>query len=248
MKGTLIMSKTVTPYNDATRTKKEQVEEMFDNIAHRYDFLNHLLSAGIDITWRKKAVKFISTIQPKRILDVASGTGDFAFEALNLNPDKIIAFDLSEGMMAYGRAKAIKLNAADKVIFIKGDSEKMPFADNEFDAITVGFGVRNFEHLQVGLREMYRVTRPGGKIAILEASQPHNTIIRAVFGLYFGKVVPMIGRLFSKDARAYSYLPESVKVFPEGLEFVKILEDIGFRNIKWQPLTFGACAFYSMEK
>ena len=242
------MSKTVTPYNDATRTKKEQVEEMFDNIAHRYDFLNHLLSAGIDITWRKKAVKFISTIQPKRILDVASGTGDFAFEALNLNPDKIIAFDLSEGMMAYGRAKAIKLNAADKVIFIKGDSEKMPFADNEFDAITVGFGVRNFEHLQVGLREMYRVTRPGGKIAILEASQPHNTIIRAVFGLYFGKVVPMIGRLFSKDARAYSYLPESVKVFPEGLEFVKILEDIGFRNIKWQPLTFGACAFYSMEK
>ena len=242
------MSKTVTPYNDATRTKKEQVEEMFDNIAHRYDFLNHLLSAGIDITWRKKAIKFIGNVQPKKILDVASGTGDFAFEALNLNPEKIIAFDLSEGMMNYGRAKAVKLNAAHKVIFVKGDSEKMPFADNEFDAITVGFGVRNFEHLEVGLREMYRVTRPGGKIAILEASQPHNTIIRAVFGLYFGKVVPMIGRLFSKDARAYSYLPESVKVFPEGFEFVKILENIGFRNIKWQPLTFGACAFYSMEK
>ena len=242
------MSKTVTPYNDATRTKKEQVEEMFDNIAHRYDFLNHLLSMGIDITWRKKAVKFIGTIQPKRILDVASGTGDFAFEALILKPEKVTGFDLSEGMMKYGRAKAAKLNVSDIVEFVKGDSEIMPFADNSFDAITVGFGVRNFEHLEAGLREMYRVTRPGGKVAILEASQPQNTIIRALFGLYFGKVVPIIGRLFSKDARAYSYLPESVAVFPEGFEFVKILENIGYRNIKWQPLTFGACAFYSMEK
>jgi len=242
------MSKTVTPYNDASRTKKEQVEEMFDNIAHRYDFLNHLLSLGIDITWRKKAVKFIGSIQPKKILDVASGTGDFAFEALKLNPDKITGFDLSEGMMNYGRAKAAKMNVAEIVEFVKGDSEKMPFADNSFDAITVGFGVRNFENLEAGLREMHRVTRPGGKIAILEASQPQNTILRALFGLYFGNIVPMIGRMFSKDARAYSYLPESVKAFPEGFEFIKILENIGFRNIKWQPLTFGACAFYSMEK
>ena len=242
------MSKTVTPYNDTTRTKKEQVEEMFDNIAHRYDFLNHLLSLGIDITWRRKAVKFIGTIQPKKILDLASGTGDFAFEALRLNPEKVIGFDLSEGMMNYGRAKAVKLNVANVVEFVKGDSEKMPFADNSFDAVTVGFGVRNFEHLETGLREMLRVTRPGGKVAILEASQPQNTIIRALYGLYFGNVVPMIGRLFSKDARAYSYLPESVKAFPEGFEFVKILENIGFVNIKWQPLTFGACAFYSMEK
>ncbi len=242
------MAKTVTPYNDTTRTKKEQVEEMFDNIAHRYDFLNHLLSAGIDITWRKKAVRYIGGIKPKNILDVASGTGDFAFEAISLNPDKVIGFDLSEGMMNYGRAKAEKLNVAGKVQFVKGDSERMPFADNSFDAITVGFGVRNFEHLEAGLKEMYRVVRPGGRVAILEASQPGNTIIRAVFGLYFGKVVPMIGRMFSKDARAYSYLPESVSVFPQGFEFVKILENIGFRNIKWQPLTFGACAFYSMEK
>ena len=242
------MSKTVTPYNDTTRTKKEQVEEMFDNIAHRYDFLNHLLSLGIDITWRRKAVKFIGTIQPKKILDLASGTGDFAFEALRLNPEKVIGFDLSEGMMNYGRAKAVKLNVANVVEFVKGDSEKMPFADNSFDAVTVGFGVRNFEHLETGLREMLRVTRPGGKVAILEASQPQNTIIRALYGLYFGNVVPMIGRLFSKDARAYSYLPESVKAFPEGFEFVKILENIGFVNIKWQPLTFGACAFYQMEK
>lgn len=241
------MSKAVTPYND-TRTKKAQVEEMFDNIAHRYDFLNHLLTLGIDIIWRKKAVKFIGTIQPKKILDVASGTGDFAFEALTLNPHKVVGFDLSEGMMNYGRQKAIDLKVEHIVEFVKGDSEKMPFDDNSFDAITVGFGVRNFENLEAGLKEMYRVTRSGGKIAILEASMPRNTIIRALHGLYFGKIVPLVGRLFSKDARAYNYLPESVRVFPEGLEFVRILENIGFRNIEWQPLTFGACAFYKMEK
>ena len=241
------MSKPVTPYND-TRSKKEQVEEMFDNIAHRYDFLNHLLTMGIDITWRKKAVKYIGGNNPQNILDVASGTGDFAFEALSLKPKKVIGFDLSEGMMRYGREKATRLNVAHIVEFIKGDSEKMPFADNTFDAITVGFGVRNFENLEAGLKEMYRVAKPGARIAILEASMPHNTIFRALFSLYFGKIVPVIGKLFSKDARAYNYLPESVKVFPEGLEFVKILEKIGFVKVKWQPLTFGACAFYAMEK
>lgn len=242
------MSNAVTPYNDASRSKKEQVEEMFDNIAHRYDFLNHLLSLGIDITWRKKAVKYIGSVQPKRILDVASGTGDFAFEALSLRPEKIIGFDLSEGMMNYGREKAKKMNVSDIVEFVKGEVEKMPFNDNSFDAITVGFGVRNFDNLSDGLREMHRVLRVGGKVAILEASMPQNTIIRSLFGLYFGKVVPFVGKLFSKDARAYDYLPKSVLAFPHGLEFVQILENIGFRNVKWQPLTFGACAFYTMEK
>jgi demethylmenaquinone methyltransferase / 2-methoxy-6-polyprenyl-1,4-benzoquinol methylase len=241
------MSNIVTPYND-TRNKKKQVEEMFDNIAYRYDFLNHLLSLGIDILWRKKAVRYIGTIKPKTILDVASGTGDFAFEALSLHPNKIIGFDLSEGMMKFGREKARKMNVSDRVEFVKGDSEKMPFADNSFDAVTVGFGVRNFENLEEGLREMYRVTRPGGRIAILEASMPKNAIIHGFFSLYFGKIVPLIGKLFSKDARAYSYLPESVLAFPHGLEFVRILENIGFTNVKWEPLTFGTCAFYSMEK
>lgn len=241
------MGSTVTPYND-NRSKKAQVEEMFDNIAHRYDFLNHLLSLGIDITWRKKAVKFIGGIAPKKILDVASGTGDFAFEALSLNPDKVIGFDLSEGMMKYGRAKAAKLQVEHTVEFVKGDSEKMPFPDNSFDAVTVGFGVRNFENLEAGLKEIHRVLRSGGRVAILEASMPKNTIIRALFSLYFGKIVPLIGRLLSKDARAYSYLPESVLVFPEGLEFVKILENIGFTKVEWQPITFGACALYKMEK
>lgn len=238
---------TVTPYQDQ-RSKKEQVEEMFDNIAHRYDFLNHLLTLGIDITWRKKAVKYISGIQPKKILDVASGTGDFAFEALSIKPEKIIGFDLSEGMMNYGRMKAQKLNVTGVVEFVKGDSEKMPFSDKSFDAITVGFGVRNFENLETGLAEMHRVLKPGGRVAILEASAPQNTIFRWFFSLYFGKIVPLIGKLFSKDARAYNYLPESVAVFPCGLELVKILENIGFTKVRWQPLTFGACAFYTMEK
>jgi demethylmenaquinone methyltransferase/2-methoxy-6-polyprenyl-1,4-benzoquinol methylase len=242
------MTKIVTPYNDQQRSKKQQVEEMFDNIAHRYDFLNHLLSLGIDISWRKKAVKEIGKVNPKTILDVASGTGDFAFQALSLKPDKIIGFDLSEGMLKYGRQKAIEMKVDNVVEFVKGDSEQMPFADNTFDAMTVGFGVRNFEHLTVGLAEMHRVMRPGGRVAILEASNPPNAIIRWFYSLYFSNIVPMIGKLVSKDSRAYSYLPESVKAFPEGLEFVKILENIGFKNVKWQPLTFGACAMYLMEK
>lgn len=221
---------------------------MFDNIAHRYDFLNRLLSLGIDRTWRKKAVNYLSAIQPKQILDVATGTGDFAFEALVLDPQKVTGYDISEGMMQYGRQKAASMNEANRVEFIKGESENMPFGDHTFDAITVGFGVRNFENLQQGLREMHRVLKPGGRVAILEISQPPNTIIRQLYGLYFHHVLPFVGRLFSRDVRAYTYLPESVKAFPEGLEFVKILENIGFRNVKWQPLTFGSCAFYSMEK
>lgn len=241
------MSQIVTPY-DTERSKKEQVEEMFDNIAYRYDFLNHLLTFGIDIIWRKKAIKSLQSIRPKRILDVATGTGDFAMEALSLKPEKIVGFDLSEGMMRYGKEKANKMGVLNIVEFVKGDSEQMPFADNSFDAITVGFGVRNFENLEAGLREIHRVLRPGGRAAVLEASMPRNAIIRALYSLYFGKIVPLIGKTISKDARAYSYLPESVKAFPEGLEFVQILENIGFRNVQYAPLTFGACAFYQMEK
>ena len=242
------MAKIVTPYNDETRGKKEQVEEMFDNIARRYDFLNHLLSLGIDIRWRKKAVKYIGGINPRKVLDIATGTGDFALEALVLKPDKVTGLDISEGMMKYGREKAKAMHVENVVEFVKGDSEKMEFTDNSFDAITVGFGVRNFENLEAGLREMLRVLKPGGRVAILEASQPPNTIIRFVFGLYFNYIVPAVGRLFSKDVRAYTYLPESVSVFPSGFEFIKILENIGFRNVEWKPLTLGACALYTMEK
>lgn len=238
---------TVKPYNDP-RSKKQQVEEMFDNIAHRYDFLNHLLTLGIDIGWRKKAIRFLAPFQPKQIIDIATGTGDFAIAALSLNPEKVIGFDLSDKMMDIGRSKAKQANAEQVLQFIQGDSEKMPFATESFDAITVGFGVRNFEHLEAGLQEMFRVLKMGGHVAILEASMPKNAILRWLFSLYFGKIVPLVGQWFSKDARAYAYLPESVKAFPEGNDFVKILEATGFKNVKWTPLTFGACAFYTMEK
>ncbi len=242
------MSTTVTPYNDASKTKKEQVEQMFDNIAHRYDFLNHLLSAGIDRSWRKNAVKHIGEIKPKQILDVATGTGDFAFESLSLNPDKIVGFDISEGMLNVGRQKAIE-SKTDKIVeFVKGDSEGMPFATDTFDAITVGFGVRNFEHLEVGLKEMLRVMKPNGRVAILEVSQPHNALVRFFYSIYFTYVLPTVGKLFSKDARAYSYLPESVKAFPQGQAFVDILKKVGYKNIVWTPLTLGTCAMYTAEK
>lgn len=241
------MSKTVTPYQDDARSKKEQVREMFDNIAHRYDFLNHLLSLGIDKLWRKKAINHLAPIAPKKILDVATGTGDFAVEALRLNPELIIGLDLSDGMMEFGRKKANALKQSHRMQFVVGDSENLAFADHYFDGMTVGFGVRNFENLRKGLSEMRRVLRPGGRLVILEISQPHQFPFRQLYGLYFKGILPLIGRLFSKDHRAYTYLPESVSVFPEGPEFLRILEETGFRNCKWQPLTFGTCAMYTCE-
>ncbi len=242
------MSNTVTPYNEKDRSKKEQVEEMFDNIAGRYDFLNRLLSLGIDISWRKKAVAFLAPSQPKKIIDVATGTGDFAFELLSLKPEKVVGYDLSEKMLQVGREKSSKRNTTQQIEFIKGDSELMPFGDNEFDAITVGFGVRNFENLEKGLSEMYRILKPNGKVAILEVSRPHNRFIRTIYDLYFRYILPLVGKMFSKDVRAYNYLPESVVAFPQGTDFVAILNKIGFKKAQWQPLTLGTCALYTCEK
>jgi demethylmenaquinone methyltransferase/2-methoxy-6-polyprenyl-1,4-benzoquinol methylase len=246
--STKIMNKTVTPYNKPDSTKKEEVKEMFDNIAHRYDFLNRLLSLGIDVTWRRKAIKFLKPSNPKIILDLATGTGDFAMEALKLKPKEVIGLDLSNEMMDVGRKKANTHNVSSIVSFIQGDSELMPFEDNYFDAITVGFGVRNFENLEKGLLEMKRVLKTGGKIAILEAAKPVNPILRWIFDIYFQYILPLVGKLLSKDHRAYSYLPESVNAFPEGEKFVAILNKIGFKQSKWIPLTFGICAFYTCEK
>ncbi|MFN8276114.1 MAG: bifunctional demethylmenaquinone methyltransferase/2-methoxy-6-polyprenyl-1,4-benzoquinol methylase UbiE [Chitinophagales bacterium] len=237
----------VTPYN-SNKPKKAQVEEMFDNIAPTYDFLNHFLSAGIDRRWRKKAIDYIGGIEPKVILDLATGTGDFAVEALRLNPTEVIGGDISEQMMAVGRGKANRLNASDRLTFQQVDAEKMAFPDNKFDAITVGFGVRNYEHLEAGLREMHRVLRPGGRIAILEVSQPTSFPMKQLFGIYFFGVLPLLGKLFSKDARAYTYLPESVDAFPSGTAFTDILNRCGFVHCTYQPLTFGICAFYTCEK
>lgn len=237
----------VLPYNQ-NEQKSEQIETMFDNIAHRYDFLNHLLSAGIDITWRKRAIRELAMIGPKSILDMASGTGDFAFEALALNPTKVIAVDLSQNMLNVGIVKSKTKDKGSVINWVKGDSENLAYMENHFDAITVGFGVRNFQNLDKGLSELVRVLKPGGMIAILEPSFPTNLILKLLFSIHFQYITPLVGKLFSKDASAYSYLPDSVSAFPEGANFCKLLEKAGFTDTKHLPLTFGMCALYIARK
>lgn len=243
------MAKHVTPYQKEDATKKQQVEEMFDNIAHRYDFLNHLLSAGIDNLWRRKAIKHIGKYNPKLVMDMATGTGDFAIDTVERLPvEKVVGFDLSEEMLAIGRKKSAKKSLENKIEYVKGDSEKMQYSDNTFDAMTAGFGVRNFENLEAGLSEMLRVLKPGAPLVILEVSQPKKFPMKQIFGIYFKVILPIIGRLFSKDHRAYTYLPESVEAFPHGDDFTNILKKIGFKNAKHHNLTFGICAMYTCEK
>lgn len=237
----------VTPYNSA-ESKKQQVEEMFDNIAGRYDLLNHTLSLGIDHFWRWRAINYLKAGKPKHVLDMATGTGDFAMAALRLKPEQVVGIDIAEKMLDVGKVKAKRKGVSEKVVFLKGDSEHILAQDNSFDAITVGFGVRNFENLDKGLSELNRVLEPGGRMVILEISQPRMFPMRQIFQLYFTVILPAIGLLVSKDPRAYTYLPESVAAFPEGPDFVKRLEQAGFRNVKWKPLTFGICAMYTSEK
>ena len=215
---------TVLPYKDKQDTKKKQVASMFDNISGQYDFLNHFLSLGIDILWRKKAIKLLKADQPKLILDIATGTGDFAIEALALKPDKVIGVDISQGMLEVGKKK-LKKKGLDHLIELQmGDSERLLFDDNKFDAIIVAFGVRNFEHLEQGLKDMYRVLKSGGKVVILEFSKPRTFPFKQVYQFYFKWILPKIGRLISKDNSAYTYLPESVNEFPDGKDFIGILE------------------------
>lgn len=242
------MAETVIPYKEKTNTKKEQVAEMFDNISHRYDFLNHFLSLGIDKLWRKKAVRILSKTNPKIILDVATGTGDFAIESLSLKPKKVVGIDISNGMLDKGRIK-IKKNKQEDIIELKyGDSENIPFKDNYFDAITVAFGVRNFENLEKGLSEMKRVLKPGGMAVVLEFSKPKAFPIKQIYNLYFHKILPGIGKLVSKDASAYTYLPESVEAFPEGKVFEDILTKVGFDFKETHPLFFGISSIYVVQK
>lgn len=239
---------TVAPYQDSDKNKKEQVEQMFDNIAPKYDFLNHFLSLGIDKLWRKKAVRILSTFQPKRILDVASGTGDFAITTARLKVDEIVGFDLSEQMLKVGEEKVRKLGLEKLIKFKKGDSEAMPFDNDEFDAITVAFGVRNFEHLQEGLDEFLRVLKTDGVAIILEFSKPRYFPFKQLYRFYFFHILPLVGRMVSKDASAYSYLPESVMAFPDDQVMLKILRDTGFRKVSQKRLTLGIATIYIAQK
>ena len=240
------MSKQVTPYTNSQATKKEQVADMFNNISGTYDFLNHFMSLGIDVIWRKKAIRELVELQPQYMLDVATGTGDFAFEALRiLKPAKIIGVDISKGMLEVARQKIDKRNLQDVFEAQLGDSEKLLFEDNTFDAITVAYGVRNFEDLDKGLGDMFRVLKPGGKVVILEFSKPKVFPVKQGSNFYFKYITPTIGRVFSKDASAYTYLPESVAAFPDGSDFTARMQTAGFRQTKARPLAFGICSIYT---
>lgn len=221
---------------------------MFDNIAPKYDFLNHFLSLGIDKLWRKKAIRILSGYQTDYILDVATGTGDFAVAAAKLKPRKIIGFDLSEQMLSVGRDKVARLGLDDLIEFQKGDSEDMPFTDGQFDAITVAFGVRNFENLENGLKEFFRVLKSEGVAVILEFSKPRYFPMKQFYLFYFFKILPFVGRLVSKDSSAYSYLPASVMAFPDDQKFISVLQNVGFTNCRQVRLTFGIATIYIAQK
>lgn len=237
----------VKPYRP-DGSKKDQVAEMFNNIAGRYDFLNHFFSLGIDVLWRRKAIRLLKPLKPKRMLDIATGTGDFAFEALRLHPEKVIGVDISAGMVNVGKEKVIKRKKSDVIELKIGDSEQLEFPDESFDAITVGFGVRNFENLEKGLGEMARVLKPGGQAAILEFSKPKMFPIRQLYFFYFKFIMPVIGRIVSKDQSAYTYLPQSVMAFPEGEAFVAIALKSGFSKCRTYPVSGGIAAIYLAEK
>lgn len=239
---------TLVPYKEKQAGKKEQIAEMFNNISKRYDLLNHLLSLGIDILWRKKAIKMLQPEKPKLILDIATGTGDFAIEALALNPEQIIGVDISEGMLDVGRKKLKKMGLSEKITLQLGDSEKLLFNDNKFDAVIVSFGVRNFEHLEAGLKDMYRVLKPGGTTVIIEFSKPEAFPLKQGYNFYFKSILPTIGKLISRDKAAYTYLPESVQQFPYGQEFLEILEKVGFKETRCKRLAFGISSIYMAKK
>ncbi len=227
------------------RGKKRQVAAMFDAIAPRYDLLNRILSAGVDRRWRRQAVEMIASEQPRRVLDVATGTADLAIEvARRLPVERVVGVDIAESMLHIGRQKVAQLGLNERVVLRKGDAEKLPFSDAQFDAVLVAFGVRNFENLDRGLRESYRVLRPGGVLVVLEFSRPRVPVIRTLYRWYAHHVLPRIGAWLSRDEGAYRYLPASVEVFPDGPDFLQRMEKAGFRDLQWKPLTFGIASLY----
>ncbi|MHA6279710.1 bifunctional demethylmenaquinone methyltransferase/2-methoxy-6-polyprenyl-1,4-benzoquinol methylase UbiE [Salinimicrobium sp. CAU 1759] len=242
------MGKKITPYKDSDLGKKKQVEQMFDTISTNYDGLNRVISFGIDVKWRKKVVKMVSETNPQAVLDIATGTGDLAISLARTGAKRIVGLDLSEGMLAVGRKKIKEEELTGKIEMIQGDSEALPFEDNSFDAITVAFGVRNFENLEKGLAEILRVLKPGGIFVILETSVPTNFPLKQGYYFYTKNLLPLIGKLFSKDKVAYSYLSESAAAFPYGEKLNNILKEIGFIDVSHKPQTMGVATIYSASK
>lgn len=241
------MSK-VKPYKNSDRTKKEQVTKMFDNISNEYDSLNRVISFGIDVKWRNKVVSLVNNSSPETILDVATGTGDLAINLVKTNAKKIIGLDISDGMLEVGRKKISKKELGSTIEMVLGDSENLLFEANSFDAITVAFGVRNFENLDKGLSEIFRVLKPNGIFVILETSVPTKTPFKQGYKFYTKYILPVIGKLFSKDRSAYSYLSESASLFPYGDVLNNILRQIGFIDVKDHPQTFGVATIYTASK
>ena len=243
-----IMSKNITPYKDSELGKKEQVAQMFDTISGNYDGLNRVISFGIDIKWRKKVLQLVSDKNPKTVLDIATGTGDLAILMTKTSAERIVGLDISAGMLDVGRKKIEAQKLSDKIEMILADSENMPFENDTFDAITVAFGVRNFETLEKGLAEILRVLKPNGIFVILETSVPEKTPYKQGYTFYSRNILPLIGKLFSKDDSAYQYLSESASVFPYGEVLNNILRKIGFIDVVSMPQTFGVATIYSASK
>jgi demethylmenaquinone methyltransferase/2-methoxy-6-polyprenyl-1,4-benzoquinol methylase len=242
------MSTKVKPYKNSDLSKKEQITKMFDNISREYDGLNRIISFGTDVKWRKKVVNIVAAESPDMVLDIATGTGDLAINLTSTGASRIVGLDISDGMLEIGREKIAKKNLGNTIEMVLGDSENLPFEDQSFDAITVAFGIRNFENLNKGLSEILRVLKPGGIFVILETSVPSKTPFKQGYLLHTKVILPWIGKLFSKDKMAYSYLSKSAAVFPHGIELNNILQEIGFINAKALPQTFGVATIYIAHK
>lgn len=239
----------VVPYKNSEKNKKGQVEDMFDHIAYRYDFLNRLLSAGIDIRWRKKAIRSLKDLEPQKMLDVATGTADVAIMSKKiLEPVSVTGIDISEGMLQIGKKKIEAAGLDQSIRLMQADSAAIPFADHSFDAATVAFGVRNFQDLEKGLSEILRVLRPGGRLVVLEFSRPKNKLFKGFYNFYMKRIASPVGRMFSKNSCAYEYLDESIRKFPEGKDFTNIMEGVGFRDTSVKPLSLGICSIYCGTK